>query len=266
MGGDPHAGGVGLLYDGLDLVEGELLGAGRVAVAEHPAGGADLDHLGAVLVQLADHLAALVGAVDHRIPPLLHRGREEGRVAVAAGRADGVGGGDDPRAHHIAGVDRLPEAHVVEVLGAHVAHRGEARLQGRLGVRRSDDRPEAVGELQPVVAAVERRGRQVDVHVDQAGQQRHARQVHPLGAGREVRGALLLDGLDPPVGDQHRRLFHIFAGGHVEQPVGGHDDRARLRSRRQRPDGYRRDHNARNPHAQPPTPRFPRRLSMAARR
>src|SRR6202000_2661050 len=61
----------------------------RCASADPPAGGADLDHLGAVLVHLAHPAAALVGAVDHRVALLVHGRREGIGVAVAAGRADG---------------------------------------------------------------------------------------------------------------------------------------------------------------------------------
>ena len=54
MGGDLQAEHVGLVGDRLHLVIGQLLSAGAVAQREDAAGGADLDHLGAIFVHLAD--------------------------------------------------------------------------------------------------------------------------------------------------------------------------------------------------------------------
>ena len=50
---------VRLVGDRLHLLEAELLRADAVAQREHAAGGADLDHLGAIFVQPA-HLVARV--------------------------------------------------------------------------------------------------------------------------------------------------------------------------------------------------------------
>ncbi|OIQ63318.1 hypothetical protein GALL_551410 [mine drainage metagenome] len=240
VGGDLHAGGVGLINDGLDLIEGQLLGAGGVAVAEHTAGGADLDDLGAVFVQLADHLAALVGAVDHRRPLLVHRGREEGGVTMAAGRADGVGRRNDARPLDIAGVDRLLQADVVVVVGADIADGGEAGLQGAPGGAHRDIGAVIAVEghgLDDRIAAVELAG-DVVVGVDQAGQDGGVGQVDDLGPGR--RDEARLDAGDAVVMDQDRDLGagrladpvdqvagmddHILGKGRRAQAGGGEDD------------------------------------------
>ena len=58
---------VRLVGDRPHLREGQLLLAPALSRREHAAGGADLDHLGAVLAQPAHLLAALVRAVDDRL-------------------------------------------------------------------------------------------------------------------------------------------------------------------------------------------------------
>ena len=49
--------------DGADLLDGELRRIAALGVAQHAAGGGDLDQVGAVLVALPDGLARLVD--DH---------------------------------------------------------------------------------------------------------------------------------------------------------------------------------------------------------
>jgi predicted LPLAT superfamily acyltransferase len=112
VGGDLHVGHVRLVDDRLHLLEGQLLGARRVAAREDAAGGADLDHPRAVLAHGAHLMAALLGTVDQGRALLVHRGREECLVAVPAGRAQRIGRRHDPRARDEALVDRLAQAHV----------------------------------------------------------------------------------------------------------------------------------------------------------
>jgi hypothetical protein len=120
---------VRLVDDRLHLVIGELLGADRVAVREDPAGGADLDDLGAIFVEPADLGPSLLGAVDDVDLLAVVGGRKLALVAMAAGGADRIAGGDDPRPLDPAAVDRLAEADVLEAVGADVADRGEAGAQ-----------------------------------------------------------------------------------------------------------------------------------------
>ena len=54
---------MGLIDDGAQLLVGVLLGTGRPGVGHHPARGADLDELGAVLDLVAHRLADLVDTV-----------------------------------------------------------------------------------------------------------------------------------------------------------------------------------------------------------
>ena len=83
-----------------ELVGGVLAGAGGAGVRHHPARGAHLDDLGAVLDLVAHGLADLVDAVGDALlhgdgqhvggEVLEHRG-----VEVAAGGGDGMAGRDD---------------------------------------------------------------------------------------------------------------------------------------------------------------------------
>jgi len=141
---------------------------------------------------------------------------------VAAGRADRVGRGHDARPDDVAGLDRLAQADVVVVGRADVAHGGEPGLEREPGVLGRDHRPERVGEQEIVVAGVQRRRAEVDVHVDQAGEQGHARERdarRPGGHGV----ALLADLRDPAIDDRHLRLVDLSPAGDVDQLVGGDD-------------------------------------------
>ena len=104
VGGDRAAQPVRLLDGDLQLLEGELGRAGRVAAREDAAAGGELDHVDAVLDLGADDVADLVGAVGDPEVALggnrldVHVGRVVVQVAVAAGDADAGAGGDDARA------------------------------------------------------------------------------------------------------------------------------------------------------------------------
>ena len=85
------------------LLGGVLLRARRTGRRHHAARGAALDELGAVLDLVADGLADLVDPVgDALLDRHRHDARRQAalraRVEVAAGRADGVAGGDDAAA------------------------------------------------------------------------------------------------------------------------------------------------------------------------
>ena len=87
-------------------------------------------------------------------------------------------------------------------------------------MRHREHRPETVAELQARVAAIGRIGVEVDVHVDQAGQQGLAGEVD---AGRTLRHrvAAAADADDPAVTDQHLRIGDVAAAAHVEKTLGG---------------------------------------------
>jgi hypothetical protein len=114
-----------LVDDGAHLVGPVLRHAHRVALAQHAAGGAHLDHLGAVLHLVAHRLADLVGAVGGAgaVVVLADVGAEAVVVAVPAGDPERVRGGLDAGAGHHALVDRLLERDVGERRRAGGAHR-----------------------------------------------------------------------------------------------------------------------------------------------
>ena len=87
VGGDAKAPLMGLLGDRAKFLLGQLLLARLGVAREDAAGGADLDHLGAVVALLADPVAKLLRAVADRLAVGVEGGRQEGLVAMAAGRA-----------------------------------------------------------------------------------------------------------------------------------------------------------------------------------
>ena len=92
------------------------------------------------------------------------------------------------------------------------------------GVGDSDRGPEIVGELQPLIAADLGQAGQVDVHVDEAGEQGLARQVDMLDLVGELHRTRVGERRDPAViVDEDRGMLDIAAGGDVEHPVGGDD-------------------------------------------
>ena len=73
--GDTQSQHVGLIDDRLHLRQIELLRADGVGLRKHAAGAAELDDLGAVLVQFAHHGAQLLGAVrDCKLGVLIEGG------------------------------------------------------------------------------------------------------------------------------------------------------------------------------------------------
>ena len=72
---------------------------------------------------------------------------------MAAGCADGVGRRNDAWSCDVSVLNALFQSDIVKVGGTHVANGREARFQGALGVRHSDDGPEIIGELKLPVGA-----------------------------------------------------------------------------------------------------------------
>ena len=115
---------------GADLLFGHLRIGAVLGDRQHAAGGGDLDGVGAVLVTLAHRLARVLDAVDDaffgtRIGRKLAR-PAVGGIRMAAGAGDGLAGGDDARARHLAGIDGVAQRDRRAELVAEVAHRGEA--------------------------------------------------------------------------------------------------------------------------------------------
>ena len=238
VGGDLQMQHMRLVGDRLHLLEAQLLPADAVAQRKHAARSADLDHLGAIFVHPADLGAALGRAVDHRLHFLVVGRRQAGVVTMAAGRADGIGRRDDPRPRDPAAVDRLLQPDIVEIVGSDVAHRGEPRVERLFGVGDARRLPEAVGIFETLIAADFGQAGQMDVHVDQARQQRAAREVDMLDVRAPAHRARVADAGDPPVvADEDRRMIDIAPGRHVEHAVGGHHRGGRRGNRK----GHSRD-------------------------
>jgi hypothetical protein len=219
---------VRLVGDRLHLLQSELLSADAVTEREDSAGRTNLDHFGAIFVQPAHLLARVPGPADNRWSLLVVIRRQAGVVAVAAGRTDRIGRGDDPRTLDPAAVDRLLQRHVVEILRADVAHGRETGIQGRRSIGRTHDGPEIVGIFEALVAADLGETGQVDVHVDEAGEQGLAGKVDLPRARRKLQRGERADLLDMAViADQDRGMVDIAPGRDIEHAVGG-DDRRRL--------------------------------------
>ena len=106
---------VRLVHDRLHLREVILLGADGIGLREHAAGAAKFDDLGAVLAQFAHRGANLLGTVGDGGSRRRDRRRELRGIAMAAGRADGVGRRNDPRSRNDTLLDALLDGDVVEV-------------------------------------------------------------------------------------------------------------------------------------------------------
>ena len=194
----------------------------------------DLDHVDAVLDLRPDDVPHLVGAVGDPVVALLgehryaHLRGEVVHVAVAARHRDARPAGDDPGADQETLADRSPQVDGQKRLSPEVADRGEARLDGGLGVLDRGEGTVERGVLEPVdlVVAVGARG-DVRVAVDQAGQDPDARQVDDIGAvgDRDFRGRA--HALDPLALDQDHLIGAERIAGAVEQAAGLDDRRCR---------------------------------------
>ena len=160
----------GLVDGRLDLLQRQRRVVRLIAGRQHPAGGAELDPVGAGPDDLAHAKAHVLDAVDHHVRPVGQWDVEVGaahevRVGVAAGLAERTDGDEHARAGEVAGVDRHPHA---GGRAGRVAHGREA------GVERAPRRPHRAhelerrrrGQLARKVEALAEVG-EVDVAVDQ---------------------------------------------------------------------------------------------------
>ena len=231
-----------------------LLRADRIGARQHAAGAAELDDLRPVLAQPAHQRADRLRPVGHRRrrQHRRHRRRQPfGIVAMPAGGPDRIGGGHDPRPGHIAAVDPLLQRDIVIIAGTDVADGGEARLQHRAGIVDAHDRPEAIGAPEPFDRGDRGIPGQVDMHVDQPGQQRVIAQRDPFRAGRDrwLRAAGD-DRDDPPVRHRHHGRVQHPPARHIQHP--GRRHHHGVRHRRPRHAQRRRRHQSRHhPHHDP---------------
>ena len=214
VGGGLAAEGVSFGDQGVEFGLGELRRIDVVGEREHAAGGAGLDHVGAVFDVVAHGQAGLVRAVDDAVGDAGFAAEDVGReagggVAVPAGGADGVDGDQHARAGNLAGGDGVAQADIDEIARSHIADRREAGHQGAAhdidGIQRAlrDVFLEGVQFLDAVVALVW--VGEVRVRIDEAGQEGGVAEIDGFGAGGNRR--LGADGDDLAVGD------HDEAGG-----------------------------------------------------
>jgi hypothetical protein len=218
--------------DRLHLVRGEVGLQPPALLAEHAAGGGDLDHVGAVLARLAHFLGAFdsTGAGIAAGKQLVDLRPETGDIAVPADDGQRRAGRDDAWARDQPLGRPAPERERGVLRASRLAHGGEPGERGQPRVLGPDDHAPLLGldGFLPEIAA--RIAGQVDVEIDEAGDQRLARQVHHRRPRRAI-DEPVLDADDPPVGDGHGRLPARRAG-RVDHHRVGMDDHGFGKGRR----------------------------------
>ncbi len=142
-----------------------------------PSGRANLDHIRAVLDDLANFVLHSLDAVGHSFSLKVERGRQQVFVAMPAGDAQRRPRSDNPRADDVAIIDRIPQRDVRVVFRAKVSDCRETCFESAPGVPRAMQRFPRRRNLQTLVRKRTQFKRQVRVHVDQAGQQGGVRQI-----------------------------------------------------------------------------------------
>ncbi len=105
VGRDPAAEAVGVGDDGFHFFDRVLRGAGIVAFGEHAAGGANFDHVRAVLDDLTDFVLHAFHAVGRAVALGVKFVGQQVLVAVSAGDAERRSARDDVRSRQHAFVD-----------------------------------------------------------------------------------------------------------------------------------------------------------------
>ena len=198
--GGGHARLVGFFHPGAQLRFGQLLRSWLDAWRHDATRGDEFDAIGARLELLADRFADVLGPIRLASDP----------GAVPARHADHQVGRDDARALDESARLCVAQGRVGAVAAAQRSHGGEAGLQGVAGV---DRRPPAAGRVrlfhlaEPIGATAHR---EVDVAVDQTGQQRRVGCIDPgrVGRGPRLSGRDLDDAvaLDPNPGVFQERV------------------------------------------------------------
>src|SRR5882672_1690346 len=218
VGGDLASELVGFFRDGLHFFERVLRRAGLIAFAEHTAGGADLDDVGAVLDGFANFGAGGPGTVGDAFRLIMIFGRQQIIVAMAASDAKRRAGSAHSRTFDIAGVDGIPEGDVRVTARAHVSNRGEAGAQRKPRVLHPGNGFAWNRNSEAGVATGCGIAREMRVHVDKSWQTRGVRKIHRHNAAGEFRGRKGADGGDRSAIVEHNGLVgQNFAGTNVEQ-------------------------------------------------
>ncbi len=137
----------------------------------------------------------------------------ERRIHVAGGRRDRGAGVDDARADRPAARDRVAQAQSDAVVGAEVADRGEAGVErlARVPRRFVGAQRDAVGDVGELALDAGPVGVEMDVAVDQPGQDEAVGKVDQPGARRH-RHEAVLHRLDPPAADDDAGAAAAAAG------------------------------------------------------
>ncbi|MNE51202.1 hypothetical protein D3C80_1458200 [compost metagenome] len=146
-------------------------------------------------------------------------------VAVAAVDRDGRAGGDDARSRHVAALHGVAQGEDGLVAGAQISDGGEAGVQGAASVAGADHglRRRRLGDfVQPPGRAL--LAGQVDVAVDQAGQDEGAAQIDHLALADEA--VADFDNLVPS--DHESFISQHPAAGRIGQKSPHLDERGRL--------------------------------------
>lgn len=187
-----------LVHDGPDLLLEEALVVGVVVGAAHASGGADLHHVGALAQHAPYGEPGRVGGVGD----LRHAGAEIGPVGqpyvgVAPGVADDPHRGMHPRAHDPAGLDGRTVARGQAGQIADAGDTGGQCLRQSFGGVQGDQ--DGI-EFRPAAGSRALRVRQVDMAVEETGQDRTATGVEgQVRVGVDGRGRSRGGG--PRVGD-----------------------------------------------------------------
>jgi hypothetical protein len=192
------------------LVGEQLRGRDALVLAGDPARDHHLDQVGAGL----DLAAHAVAEADR--PVALHR--VAALVAVPAGADQRAAGRVHARADRPAGVDGPAQREVGVVLLGHVAHGGDAAVEGAAGAVGHVEREVVRAHvLDAVAAASGQRQRKMGVHVGQAG--RHERAVHVAlddrsgFAGPRGDSGVRAHGCDAVTGDPHAGVLDRLCPG-----------------------------------------------------
>ncbi len=224
--------GMGFGDDGIHLLLAEFRHIDRVGLRQHPAGGHELDHVGAILDLVAHRGTALIRTVAdavNRASRLDHIGRKRPLVGMSGGPANGVDSRQHTRAFGDPRLDGVTQPDVHPVRSTDIAHRREPGLEGSPGVHGRIQgllsRKSIHTGVEVLVPVVRHLHGQMHVRVDKARQQ---------GGIAEIDDPRTFGDVQVRAGRNNLRAFHQhhaglnqLAGNAVEQTRRFEHNRAR---------------------------------------
>src|SRR5882724_7718745 len=143
--------------------------------------------------------------------------------AVAARHADGLAGGEDARPGGPSLIHCAPHRHLHIIAAAEVAHGGHARLHRLARAQERADRGDGGGLVPERAHRIRLRAQaEVDVTIDEAGQERVAGEIHAVAAG-SLRG--VHHRRDAALLHHHRAAAHGLGAGAVDEGRAHEDER-----------------------------------------